>query len=584
MIDTLLNGRYRIVKSLGRGGFGQTFLAEDTHLTTVFPCVVKLLDPDDKSPENLNTAHTRFKEEITTLAKLKHPQIPQLLDSLEDQDNHYLVQEYIDGHCLSEELPPHTLCWDEYQVIAMLREVLNILAFVHQNKIIHRDIKPHNILRRRSDKKLVLIDFGAAKQITKISLNRPYTIAIGTVGYMPLEQEKGSPVFKSDVYALGVIAILALTGKEPHNLSYEEDTNAIIWHQLAPSDLSPGLKQLIDKMVYPQANRYRYSTLEALQQLEELDSNIKPNPTRIIQTKKSFPLLKVAVVGLVILSPVILSLRLKSQFNLDYQEAIAAYQKKDYKNALVNYDKVIKDTPRYYDAWLGKADTLKALKQYPQAIEAYDKAIDINHQSWQAWLSKADIYLETQAARSALKCYQKALLINASLTTKVLKKIAHLHTDLGEYPEAIQAFKRLLSKDYGSFSDWYFYAKVLYNTGDAKASLASYDKALERAQNVADKAQVCLDKGNILYDLKEYQEAVKAYKQAIEIQPDNYRVWYRQGKAFERIAGQEEAAIASYTKSLEINPSYFYAKRNLARLIERKKSQGAVEWLNNLKM
>jgi|GEM_PF-1821703 len=586
MLGTQLNGRYQILKFLGRGGFGQTFLAEDSTLTSHSLCVIKLLDPDNKEPENITEAHNRFKQEIDILAKLNHPQIPQLLDSLENFQHFYLVQEYIDGHSLSEELPPNSECWSESQVITMLRELLTILVFIHQHKIIHRDIKPENILRRRSDKKLVLIDFGAAKQITNISLYKPYTISIGTPGYMPLEQQNGSPVFKSDVYALGIIAILALTGKRLNDLPCEEHNNIIQWHQFAPADLSRGLKQLIDKMVYPKANRERYSTVDALQHLEDLQNNIKPTPTVVIKiekSKKSPFLILLSLFLIIIFSSLALAIKIKSQFNTGlrsekseyYQEALAFSQRKDYKNALINYEKVLKNSPDYYEAWLGKADSLKALKDYSQAIEAYTEAINLNQNSWQAWLGKANIYSVQESTKKALEAYKRAFSINPNLT-EALKNIAHLSSDLGESKQSAEAFKEFLSKESGSFYDWYFYAKVLYNIGDAQASLNAYDRALEKAQKTAETVKVGLDKGNILFDLKEYPEAVKEYDKIITIQPDNYRAWYRQGKALEQIYGQEQAAIESYTKSLEINPSYFYAKRNLTKLKQKQQKSNDI--------
>ena len=141
-------------------------------------------------------------------------QIPQLLAYFEESEEFYLVQEYIIGHDLSQQLPTGKPI-NETTVIEILRDLLQILAFVHQNGVIHRDIKPSNIIRRDSDGKLVLIDFGAVKEVTTQLLDNQeqnaFTIGIGTKGYAPSEQCFGRPQYSSDIYALGMVGIKALT-------------------------------------------------------------------------------------------------------------------------------------------------------------------------------------------------------------------------------------------------------------------------------------------------------------------------------------------------------------------------------------
>ena len=155
------------------------------------------------------------------LGKLgSHDQIPRLLAHIEENQQFYLVQEYIDGQELSEEITPGKQ-WSEDPTIALLQDILEVLVWVQENKAIHRDLKPANIMRRR-DGKIVLIDFGAVKEIGSQILNSqgqvPSTMIIGTPGYMPIEQFNCSPSLCSDIYAVGMIAIQALTGISPTNL------------------------------------------------------------------------------------------------------------------------------------------------------------------------------------------------------------------------------------------------------------------------------------------------------------------------------------------------------------------------------
>jgi eukaryotic-like serine/threonine-protein kinase len=165
MIGQLLAGRYQVLQVLGAGGFGQTYITEDLHLPGQPKCVLKHLKPASTSPAVLEIARKLFQKEAETLQQLgSHEQIPRLLAFFEENREFFLVQEYIIGHTLTAELGTNQK-WIESAVQRLLREVLTILEFVHGQGVIHRDVKPDNIMRRDSDGKLVLIDFGAIKQV-----------------------------------------------------------------------------------------------------------------------------------------------------------------------------------------------------------------------------------------------------------------------------------------------------------------------------------------------------------------------------------------------------------------------------------
>ena len=188
----LLGGHYRVVQALGEGGLAKTYIAEDLHRPGHPKCAVKFLKPASKESDFLLTARRLFKKEAEILEKLgQHDQIPRLLAYFEENQEFYLVQDFIEGHTLSTELPPGHR-WSERKAILMLQDVLQTLEFVHSYGVIHRDIKPHNLIRRQNDGRLVLIDFGAVKQIrdlriTTHALLTYKTISIGTQGYMPTE-------------------------------------------------------------------------------------------------------------------------------------------------------------------------------------------------------------------------------------------------------------------------------------------------------------------------------------------------------------------------------------------------------------
>ena len=301
MLGKLLQGRYQVIQILSVGGFCQTYLAQDIFILGHPTCVVKHLLPINNYPDSLETLRQLFNKEAKALKKLgKYDRVPQLLAHFEENQNFYLVQEFIEGHTLSEELQPGH-CWNEDQVIQLLQEILVILEFVHCHGLIHRDIKPTNLIRRQLDGRLVLIDFGSVKQAwtqavtvpgktrASFAFGIPATIALGTPGYMPTEQERGRPRFNSDIYALGMIGIQALTGLSPKLLLEDVDTGELSWqHQATVSAL---LASVLNKMVsYHFKDRYQ-SAIEVMQALQPLkrakgaevaEGDASPNKTALL--------------------------------------------------------------------------------------------------------------------------------------------------------------------------------------------------------------------------------------------------------------------------------------------------------------
>jgi CHASE2 domain-containing sensor protein/predicted Ser/Thr protein kinase len=269
--DLLLGGRYRIDKVLASGGFGCTYLAEDTQRPGNPICVVKQLMPARRDTKFMQVARRLFNTEAEILEILgNHRQIPELLAYFEDNQEFYLVQEYIEGHTLNEELPPHSEVQKESFVIDMLKQILEVLAFVHEHRVIHRDIKPGNIIRSSVDNRLVLIDFGAVKMMQPPTSEETElaTVAIGTRGYAPPEQFAGHPRLCSDIYALGMIAIQAVTGVMPHELQPNQETGTVMWRKWA--EISEELAVILDKMVrYHFSDRYQ-SAAAVIQDLKRI--------------------------------------------------------------------------------------------------------------------------------------------------------------------------------------------------------------------------------------------------------------------------------------------------------------------------
>lgn len=271
--DSLLSGRYQINRVLGSGGFGCTYLAKDTQRPGNPTVVVKQLMPARRDTRFMEVARRLFDAEAEILLILgKHIQIPDLLAYFEENNEFYLVQEYIKGRLLTQELSSTNTVKDEAFTIEMLKSVLQVLKFVHEHRVIHRDIKPDNIIRNSQDNRLVLIDFGAVKTMQPPNSEKTElaTVAIGTRGYAPPEQLAGHPRLASDIYALGMIAIQAVTGMQPQLLSINADTGNVEWRKMAK--ISDDLAAILDKMVcYHFSDRYQ-SAAEVLEDLIRINN------------------------------------------------------------------------------------------------------------------------------------------------------------------------------------------------------------------------------------------------------------------------------------------------------------------------
>ena len=266
----LLDGRYQIKEVLGKGGFGTTFLAEDKRNRTHPICVVKQLQPNFSELYLLTKSLDLFDREAETLEILgKHPNIPTLFAYFEENNDFYIVQEYIAGHTLTRELIPNQPL-SERQVINIVKELLEILQFVHKYNVIHRDIKPANIIRRTQDNKLVLIDFGSVKKVTLTGANKG-TI-VGSYAYLPEEQFNGQPNFCSDLYAVGMIGIQAITGRELKDILGAgfplNERGEISWQNYA--EVSNELANFLSRMVRRNYRERYQSAEEALQALQNV--------------------------------------------------------------------------------------------------------------------------------------------------------------------------------------------------------------------------------------------------------------------------------------------------------------------------
>lgn len=273
-------GRYQIIKRIGQGGFGETYLVKDLNIEgQPLRTLKKLTPPSGLNNDQLKNVQDNFRREAKNLATLNHDRIPSVFDYFMENDCFFIVQTYIEGETLEQELRELTSNHQitEDKIIEILEEILEIISFVHRQGVLHRDIKPSNLIRRDTNNKLVLIDFGSGKNIQgNIPTQSKPTLALGTDGYTPDEQWNSRAVESSDLYAIGIIGIQAIVDIIPSQYWLEKNNAGdLIWHNRDKIGASEDLKKVLNKMTCSRAEDRYQSAQEVLDKLGELKAKRK---------------------------------------------------------------------------------------------------------------------------------------------------------------------------------------------------------------------------------------------------------------------------------------------------------------------
>ena len=562
-----IGGRYEILTLLGQGGFGTTFIAHDKHLPGNNQCVVKQLKPQSTDPLTLETARRLFDTEAKVLYQLgTHDQIPQLFAYFEENQEFYLVQELIEGDDLSQEITPGKQLSEE-QVISLLQDILETLEFVHQQNVIHRDINPRNLIRRKPDNRLILIDFGAVKQVTTQVIKggkTSFTIAIGTPGYRPSEQANGNPKLSSDIYAVGMVGIQALTGLIPEQIPTDPDTGEISWHEQL--SINPELVTVLDTMVrYDFRQRYQ-SAASALQAVKDLTTTAsstmalplhslrstfsRPKITKKLIYKTLFSLGVTTFCGVVTISTIN---AVKSNNATDlYQRGETFLELKRYNDALEVYNRAVELKPEYAEAWIGQGNTHLGLKRYQDALEAYDKAIQLKPNYLEAWNGRGKALDYLQRYEEAIASFDSALKIQPN-NLDAWKERGNIQIKLQQYSEAIASFEKALKIQPNDFLAWHKRGIALHNLRRYQEALESYDKAVEYKP---DYSEAWYQRGNALINLQKSKEAVESYDKAVQFQPNFQTAWYSKGSALNNLRDFKEA-VNSFDQAVKLNSDDF---------------------------
>jgi serine/threonine protein kinase len=494
----LLKDRYRALKLLGQGGFGKTFKAVDEDQPRKPLCVIKQFAFSNNHPETRQIALKLFYEEAQHLETLgKHDQIPELLAYFDVEGQPYLVQQFIDGQDLEQELATAGT-FNQAKIRELLESLLPVLDFLHHQSppVIHRDIKPANIIRRRSDGGLVLVDFGAAKQATQSMLAKTGT-AIGSAEFAAPEQARRKPAFASDIYSLGVTCIYLLTQVSPFDL-FDMNQDAWVWRDyLVDNPVDEKLGKVLDKMIANVLPQRYQSAAEVLQALGI--ENKSPSSSHSFQHRSHFDL----------------------QNAEDYfrQGVLRDEEFQDFSGALDNYNKAIELNPKYADAYRNRG-TLKfgQFDDLSGALADYSKAIELDPQCDSSDYNNRGMVKENlNDISGALADYSKAIEIDPKCNIAYSNR-GLLKGSLNDITGALADFNKAIKLDPQDVISYGNRGCLKETLNDIFGALADYSKAIEinPQDAITYGNRACLKRDKIkdrAGAIQDFQQAANLYRQ-----------------------------------------------------------------------
>jgi serine/threonine protein kinase len=502
---TLLRGRYEILGLLGQGGFGVTYKAVDRD-TFNTPCVVKRLRPLSTDPYTLATARKLFEREAKVLNRLNnYDRVPRLLAHFEQDQEFYLVEEFIAGHDLGQELVAGQPL-SEAEVVKLLWEILEILHYVHARQIVHRDIKPANLMRRDADGKLVLIDFGAVKEVGRLGSPAPgqtqLATVIGSVGYMAPEQLSGKPQPCSDIYSVGVLAIQALTGRPPTKIPDDPCTGQLLWRDLVP--VSDALAEILDRMVCPRWQERFQSAAEVMEALRPL----LPTPTEGVAPALS----QLSVDQL-------LAMRLVTRGQEKARQG-------DLQGAIADYTLAIQLDPQNGRAYSQRGSARYKSGDWAGAVEDFTQAIQLTGDA-RAYVNRGIARYRLGDYEGAVADYTHALHLNPNWAVAYYNR-GNAYRQLEQNQKAIEDYSRALELNPEEVRAYFNRGVVRGHLGDAQGAVADFSEVIQRdPQDV----EAYFNRGVARAQLLDFQGAIEDYTQALQRDPAHSKAYYHRGLA-----------------------------------------------------
>lgn len=596
-IGQIVGERYLITRYLGGQSGIETYLADNLRRQYQSPCRVEQIQLPSTNNDRKTKFQSRFTEELSILERLGyHDRIPQLWDHFEENDEFYLVYEYVRGDSLAQKIAKQELSIPE--IVQILIGALSALSFVHQNRIIHRNIKPSSLIVRQEDRQVILTDFGILRDLQTLSnTSIEYGGDRDRDNYWSPEQIAGRPTISSDLYALGMTAIEALTGAKPSTL--ERDRAGKL--RLSQIDLDRRTLKIIERLVELDLGKRYQSAEKVLKDLQKVNLTVYPSIPlssskhkidRLSRPRLTLLPLVIALLGIgCLLGSIEFAFPTVRPIYYWYRGQKSLPERP--QAALDRFTQAIDLNPQSSRAWSGKGNALTLLERYPQALSAYIKALELNPNNAENWQKRGntlfrlakfseaiaaydrgleldrnngELYNRKGRALARLQQYDRALTMHKKaleidrLNPQFLSDLAQNLLALGQYYEALTTFNRaqaIAPDNLKLWQDKFLVLEALNRPQEAaRVRREVGNQFTKQLQQQPQNKQLWLSQGNFLTTAKMYQKATDSYERAIAIDPKMYEAWLAKGQVLIQ-ADREQDAITALNKALQLRPQSY---------------------------
>ncbi len=580
-------GNYHLVSLLGRGGFADVYLAEHVHLDT--QAAVKVLHAQLTSEDV-----EQFRNEARIIVRLEHPHIVRVLEFGIENDIPFLVMNYAPNGTLRQRHPKETRL-PLATILSYVKQIAPALQYAHFQKIVHRDVKPENMLLGRRNE-ILLTDFGiatVAHSTRSLSLQNE----AGTTAYMAPEQIQGKARPASDQYALGVVVYEWLCGERPFKGSYLEVFNQHLstpppsLREKVPS-VSPEVEQVVMKALAKNPGDRFASVQVFARMLEQAYQSRQPEAQTILSVtdqatilppkSSNTPQAKTQVDRLLQEARILRKynrldealalnekvLQLDNTNPLAWQEhGLVEGLRLQHRNALTSFEHALQLDPSLVISYNSKGTALSMLQQNQEALEAFERALQLEPNNASSWNGKGVALNALGRPDQALLAFDMALRFDPQMAQAWSNKGLVLQKQ-GRYQEALKAFEQAITYNHAVVMWWSAKGSVLYAMGRLQESMQAYQEALKLDKNYA---PALYGMGNVLYAQQQLKQALEMFDEAVRCDTRYAEAWNRRGNVLNDL-GERIQAFNSYDQALSIDPHYlsaWYGKAGVLCQLER---------------
>jgi tetratricopeptide (TPR) repeat protein len=547
-MSQLLNARYQILQLLSANAVCESYLAAEVPDSNSLYFIVKKLFIRNQNEQVLNHARILLESEIETLQELAQTQkqIQELFTYWEENHDFYVVQEYIPGNPLSLEIGKGKILQEE-AVITLISEILKILEFIHHHGVIHQNLKPTNIIQSHPDGKLVLVDFGG---IRKAIHN------IGRSEYMPIEQLHGQTRFNSDIYALGIIAIAALTGKSAQTISGINSpknffTGEIIWlhHN---RKVSANLAKIINKMVRLDYRLRYQSANEVLKDIQSPQNKSffwnfqRPEKVNIVLLSGIISFFIAGILAWFLIAPRDMELA-----QITYEQGTDKYQQENYQGAIESFTQAIKLNPDYSAAYNQRGDAFYRLEKYEKSQSDSSEAIRLNPKDANAYYDRGFTLYTLSNYNGAIADFSQAIAIDSrNADAYYARGIAR--SQIKEKQGAIEDFNQAIAINSDYAAAYLERAKIFRRQGKKLEAIKDFNEAIALNSN---NPEYYYERGLANFQLNQRQSAKKDFSKTIELDSKHVKAYLMRGDIYSE-SGDTQKAYTDYNQAFLLDDKF----------------------------